>query len=384
MNLSTEQRSRYARHIILPKFGLDAQIKLLGSHVFVVGAGGIGCPLLQYLAAAGVGKISLIDYDKVDPSNLQRQVLYGTADVGSSKALLAKKRLESMNPDVRVTAYDEALTKDNALDLFRTADLVIDGTDNFSTRYLVNDACGILGKLFLSGSVYRFEGQATLFSGKEGPCYRCLFPNPPAKDAVPDCSAGGVLGVLPGTIALILATEAIKVLAGVGSTLRGRLLVFDALTMKFLEFGVNRGKDCPTCGNSKTIQKLEEIPQYCNPQKEESEMTSSNEVKIIDVHGLRKLIDESAEFELIDVREPGEYEICRIQGSKLLPLGDVPSKFDSLEIPKDKMIVMQCHHGGRSYRAGAFAVSQGYTNVYNLDGGINAWSIHIDQSVPRY
>jgi len=385
MSLSNDEVKRYSRHLIMPEVGVEGQEKLKKGSVLCIGAGGLGSPAALYLAAAGVGTIGIVDFDVVDFSNLQRQVIHGTSDVGRSKLASAKDRLLELNPHIRIETYETALSSKNALDLFKPYDVILDGTDNFPTRYLTNDACVLLGKPNAYGSIFRFEGQASVFAMKDGPCYRCLYPEPPPPGLVPSCAEGGVLGVLPGVIGTIQATEAIKLIMGIGEPLVGRFLIYDALRMKFRELKLKKDPDCPVCGTHPTVTALIDYEQFCGVAPAATEVAvnsaNSNETET-DVTELKRKIDAKEDFYLLDVREPNEFQIGRIPGSTLIPLGEVPQRVN--EIPRDKEIVVHCKMGGRSAKAAAFLRQQGYTNVKNLKGGITDWSDKIDPSVPKY
>jgi molybdopterin/thiamine biosynthesis adenylyltransferase/rhodanese-related sulfurtransferase len=377
--LRPEQYERYRRHLSLAEFGLEGQQRLLGSSVLLIGAGGLGCPLAQYLAAAGVGRIGLLDFDVVDVSNLQRQVLYGTADVGRPKVDVARERIQAQNPDVDVVTFAERLTSENALERFRDFDVVIDGTDNFPTRYLSNDACVLLGKPTVYGAILRFEGQASTFDARRGPCYRCLFPEPPPPGSVPSCAEGGVLGVLPGIVALIQATETVKLLTGVGEPLIGRFLHYDALSMRFDEFRFQKDPDCPVCGPNPTITKLIDYEGFCGvPAAPEHRL---REISAAELAALRA---RGEDFLLLDVRQPEEWRRARIEGAKLIPLGELDARLAELAEWKDRRVIAHCHHGARSARACEVLAAAGFTNLTNLVGGIDAWSLTVDPSVPRY
>jgi sulfur-carrier protein adenylyltransferase/sulfurtransferase len=385
MSLTNDEVKRYSRHLIMPEVGVGGQEKLKAGSVLCIGAGGLGSPAALYLAAAGVGRIGIVDFDVVDYSNLQRQVIHGTPDVGRSKLASAKDRLQALNPHITIDTYETALSSKNALDLFRPYDVILDGTDNFPTRYLTNDACVILGKPNAYGSIFRFEGQASVFATKGGPCYRCLYPEPPPPGLVPSCAEGGVLGVLPGVIGTIQATEAIKLITGIGEPLIGRFLIYDALRMKFRELKLKRDPDCPVCGTHPTVTELIDYEQFCGVAPAAPEVavtTSTNNATETDVIELKRKIDAKEDFFLLDVREPNEFQIGRIPGSTLIPLGEVPQRVS--EIPRDKEIVVHCKMGGRSAKAAAFLRQQGYKDVKNLKGGILDWSDKIDPSVPKY
>jgi adenylyltransferase/sulfurtransferase len=385
MALTNDEVKRYSRHLIMPEVGVEGQEKLKKGSVLCIGAGGLGSPAALYLAAAGVGTIGIVDFDVVDYSNLQRQIIHSTPDVGRSKLASAKDRLVALNPHLAVETYETALSSKNALDLFGPYDIILDGTDNFPTRYLVNDACVILGKPNAYGSIFRFEGQASVFATKDGPCYRCLYPEPPPPGLVPSCAEGGVLGVLPGVIGTIQATEAIKLITGIGEPLIGRFLIYDALRMKFRELKLKKDPDCPVCGTNPTVRELIDYEQFCGvaPTAPEVSVTASNDNETeTTVTELKKKIDAKEDFFLLDVREPNEFKIGRIPGSTLIPLGEVPQRVN--EIPRDKDIIVHCKMGGRSAKAAAFLRQQGYKNVKNLKGGILDWSDKIDPTVPKY
>jgi sulfur-carrier protein adenylyltransferase/sulfurtransferase len=385
MSLTNEEVKRYSRHLIMPEVGVDGQEKLKKGSVLCIGAGGLGSPAALYLAAAGVGTIGIVDFDVVDFSNLQRQVIHGTSDVGRSKLASAKDRLLELNPHLTIETYETALSSKNALELFKPYDVILDGTDNFPTRYLTNDACVLLGKPNAYGSIFRFEGQASVFATKDGPCYRCLYPEPPPPGLVPSCAEGGVLGVLPGVVGTIQATEAIKLIMGIGEPLIGRFLIYDALRMKFRELKLKKDPDCPVCGTHPTVTELIDYEQFCGvaPAATEVAMSASNSNETeTDVKELKRRIDAKEDFFLLDVREPNEFQIGRIPGSTLIPLGEVPQRV--AEIPRDKEIIVHCKMGGRSARAADFLRQQGYTNVKNLKGGILDWSDKIDPAVPKY
>ena len=377
-SLSKEEILRYSRHLIIPEIGMEGQLKLKQAKVLLIGAGGLGSPLALYLAAAGVGRIGLVDFDVVDFTNLQRQVIHGTSDVGRKKLDSAADRMHEINPFVRIDKHEVALSSENALDILRDYDLVVDGTDNFPTRYLVNDACVLLGKPNVYGSIFRFEGQATVFAYEGGPCYRCLYPEPPPPGLVPSCAEGGVLGILPGTIGLIQATEAVKLILGIGEPLVGRLLLYDALGMRFRELKLRRSPECPVCGDHPTVTKLIDYQQFCGVVKQEAPVDTSE----IDAVELKAKLDRHDEFVLLDVREPHEFQICRIPGSVLIPLGDLPKRVSELDASKE--IVAHCKMGGRSAKAVEFLRQSGFGKVRNMKGGITAWSEKVDPSVPKY
>jgi len=380
--LTNDEIKRYSRHLIMPEVGVEAQRKLKASKVLCIGAGGLGSPAAIYLAAAGVGTLGIVDFDTVDFSNLQRQILHGTPDVGRSKLASAKDRLNALNPNVKIETYETALSSQNALDLFAPYDVIVDGTDNFPTRYLVNDACVLLGKPNAYGSIFRFEGQASVFATKDGPCYRCLYPEPPPPGLVPSCAEGGVLGVLPGIIGVIQATETIKLIIGVGEPLIGRFMIYDALKMKFRELKLRKDPDCPVCGTHPTVTKLIDYEQFCGVVPAAPEPAAVNHATEITAVELKQRLDRGDALTIVDVREPNEYQINRIAGSVLIPLGDVPKRYTELN-PKDE-IVVQCKMGGRSAKAADFLRSVGFIRVLNLKGGILDWVDKVDPSQPKY
>ena len=379
--LGKDEILRYSRHLIIPEVGIEGQVKLKQAKVALIGAGGLGAPLGLYLAAAGVGRIGIVDFDVVDFTNLQRQVIHGTNDVGRKKLDSAADRMKDINPHIQIDKIEAALTSDNALDILKDYDIVIDGTDNFPTRYLVNDACVLLGKPNVYGSIFRFEGQATVFAYEGGPCYRCLYPEPPPPGLVPSCAEGGVLGILPGTIGLIQATEAVKLILGIGEPLVGRLLLFDALGMKFRELKLRKNPDCPICGTHRTIHKLIDYQEFCGVPKPAAQPAApaSNEIRPAEV---KAMFDRGENFQLIDVREPHEYRICRVPGAKLIPLGELPKRL--AEIDRSTPIVAMCKMGARSAKAAGILREAGYPSVLNMTGGILAWSDQVDPSVPKY
>ena len=381
--LTHEEVARYSRHLIMPEVGMEGQLKLKAARALCIGAGGV-CPVLLYLAAAGVGTLGLVDFDEVDYSNLHRQIIHGTPDVGRSKLDSAKARINALNPEVEVVTHEMALSSENALGLFADYDLVVDGTDNFPTRYLVNDACVIGGKPNVYGSIFRFEGQASVFATKDGPCYRCMFPEPPPPGLVPSCAEGGVLGILPGVVGTLQATEAIKLILGVGESLVGRFLLFDALKLRFRELKVRKDPDCPVCGEHPTVTQLIDYEQFCGiTQTATAAATSSTEdADEATVEELKTRLDRHESFLLLDVREPQEFEICRIPGSVLIPLGDLPSRLFELE-GRDDMIV-HCKSGVRSGKAVKLLREAGYSKARNLKGGILAWINRIDPTLPKY
>jgi sulfur-carrier protein adenylyltransferase/sulfurtransferase len=380
--LTNEEIKRYSRHLIMPEVGIEAQKKLKASKVLCIGAGGLGSPAAMYLAAAGVGTLGIVDFDTVDFSNLQRQILHGTPDVGRSKLASARDRLNAINPNVKIETYETALTSQNALELFAPYDVILDGTDNFPTRYLVNDACVLLGKPNAYGSIFRFEGQASVFATKNGPCYRCLYPEPPPPGLVPSCAEGGVLGVLPGIIGVIQATETIKLIIGVGEPLIGRFLIYDALKMKFRELKLRKDPDCPVCGTHPTVTKLIDYEHFCGIVPAAAEPLVVNNATEISSVELKQRLDRGDTLKIVDVREPNEYQINRIEGSQLIPLGDIPQRYQ--ELNKNDEIVVQCKMGGRSAKAADFLRSVGFTKVLNLKGGILDWIDKVDPSQPKY
>ncbi len=384
--LSKEEVRRYSRHLIMPEVAMAGQRKLKAASVLMIGAGGLGSPLGLYLAAAGVGRLGIVDFDVVDDTNLQRQILHGTADVGRPKLDSARDRLNDLNPNVRIDTYETALTSENALELFKEYDIVVDGTDNFPTRYLVNDACVLLDKPNVYGSIFRFEGQASVFHAADGPCYRCLYPEPPPPGLVPSCAEGGVLGILPGIIGVIQATETVKLILGVGDSLVGRLLLFDALKMSFRELKLRKDPACPICGPNRTIHALIDYQQFCGiTPKEHGASAAGEELAdewVISAPALKARMDGGRPFVLVDVREPHEYEINRIPGSRLLPLGQLAERMHELSSADD--IVLHCKAGLRSAQALAILRQAGFTRLKNLTGGIDAWATEVDPTMPRY
>jgi adenylyltransferase/sulfurtransferase len=379
--LSRDELLRYGRHLILPEVGLEGQRRLKGSSALIVGAGGLGSPLALYLAAAGVGRIGLVDFDRVDASNLQRQILYGAASVGRPKLEAARERLADLNPGVRVDLHEARLSSANALDILRDYDVVADGTDNFPTRYLVNDACALLGKPNVYGSIFRFEGQASVFDARVGPCYRCLYPDPPPPGLVPSCAEGGVLGVLPGVIGALQGVETLKLLLGVGEPLVGRLVLFDALAMTFRELALRKDPDCPLCGRERTLHGLVDYEAFCGLVPVEAAGAEARRWEI-SARELKERLALGEDAVLIDVREPHEWEIARLPGATLIPLRTLPARV--AEIDASREIVLYCHHGQRSMRALEFLRDSGIPKLRNLIGGIDAWSRDVDPEVPRY
>jgi molybdopterin/thiamine biosynthesis adenylyltransferase/rhodanese-related sulfurtransferase len=379
-DLSRDELSRYARHIIIPDVGVEGQKRLKSARVLLIGAGGLGSPLALYLAAAGVGHIGLVDFDVVDVTNLQRQILHGTRDIGRSKIASARERIADVNPFVELTTYETALTSQNALGIIEKYDLVVDGTDNFPTRYLVNDACVMLGKPNVYGSVFRFEGQASVFSTGDGPCYRCLFPEPPPPGLVPSCAEGGVLGVLPGLIGMIQATEALKLILGIGEPLVSRLLLVDALGAQFRTVKVRKNPACPACGTHE-IRELIDYDEFCGVKTEDrGPQTEDAMPEITPVELAERL--RAGDVDLIDVREPHEWDIARIPGARLIPMGEFPEA--SSELDRDRDIVVHCRSGVRSGKVVRQLQAAGFMRVWNLAGGILRWSDDVDQNVPKY
>src|SRR5271157_5508481 len=382
VQLSKDEILRYSRHLIMPEVGMEGQLKLKKAKVLCVGAGGLGSPLALYLAAAGVGRLGIVDFDVVDFTNLQRQVIHSTADVGKSKLASAKESIRGLNPNVEVVTYETHLTSENALDLLTDFDIIVDGTDNFPTRYLVNDACVLLGKPNVYGSIFRFEGQVSVFYAREGPCYRCLYPEPPPPGLVPSCAEGGVLGVLPGIVGCIQAMEAIKLIIGQGQPLIGRLLVFDALSIRFRELKLRKNPECPVCGEHPTITKLIDYQQFCGIPQHEAKPVAGVAEGEIDPVEVKAKIDRGDRFVLIDVREPHEYQICNIPFAKLIPLGELPKRVNELNSADE--IVAHCKSGMRSAKAVEFLKQAGFKKVRNMKGGILAWSDKVDPKVPKY
>lgn len=382
MELSNDEIKRYSRHLILPEVGLEGQKKICSTSVLCIGAGGLGSPIAMYLAAAGIGKLGLVDFDVVDFSNLQRQILHGTRDVGTPKGESARETLQQINPGVEIELHNVALTSDNAMDIIAPYDIVVDGTDNFPTRYLTNDACVLLKKPNVYGSIFRFEGQASVFAPElGGPCYRCLYPEPPPPGMVPSCAEGGVLGVLPGIIGCIQATEIIKLALGQGSPLTGRLLLYSALDMSFRELKLRRDPKCPVCGDHPTVTELIDYQQFCGvPEESEAEDTSADEVT---VEAMKKALDDpSLNIKVVDVREPDEYEIAHIEGVPQVPLSALPQRFTELD--PNQTYYLHCKSGVRSMKALKFLREQGFKYVKSVKGGILAWSEEIDPDVAQY
>jgi sulfur-carrier protein adenylyltransferase/sulfurtransferase len=380
VELSNEEIARYSRHLIMPEVALDGQKKLKQARVLTIGAGGLGAPLAMYLAAAGVGTLGIVDFDVVDESNLQRQIIHGTSDIGRPKMESARDRINDINPNVHVEAYEEALSSENALEIFKDFDVIVDGTDNFPTRYLVNDACVLMGKPNVYGSIFRFEGQASVFWAKEGPCYRCLYPEPPPPGLVPSCAEGGVLGILPGAIGTIQATETVKLILGIGEPLVGRLLLYDALGMSFREMKLRKDPNCPVCGENPSVTELIDYQEFCGIPQANAQATA-DEVPEITVQELKKRLDNGENLSVLDVREPHEYEVANI-GARLIPLNELPERL--AELDRDVPLAVHCKTGGRSARAVKLLQETGFQNAFNVEGGITAWSEEIDPSVPKY
>src|SRR2546425_831930 len=378
--LSKEEILRYSRHLIMPEVGMDGQLKLKNAKVLLIGTGGLGAPLGLYLAAAGVGRLGLVDFDVVDFTNLQPQVTFGTSDRGQPKSEAPRVRPSYLNSDIQIESFETQLTSANALELFKDFDIIVDGTDNFPTRYLVNDACILLGKPNVYGSIFRFEGQVTVFGMPDGPCSRCLYPEPPPPGLVPSCAEGGVLGVLPGIIGSIQAMETIKLIIGRGDSLAGRLLLFDALGMKFRELKLRKNPDCPVCGKNPTITKLIDYYEFCGVRGEEAP-ASNVQVPEITPRELKQRLDRGDDLFVLDVREPHEYQICNLNG-QLIPLGDLPNRVNELDTSKE--IVAHCRSGVRSAKSVNFLRQAGFKKVHNLAGGILAWADRVDPKMPKY
>ena len=377
--LNNDEILRYSRHLIMPEVGMEGQQKLKAARVLCIGAGGLGSPLTLYLGAAGVGTLGIVDFDVVDYTNLQRQIIHSSADVGRKKLESAGEKLKAINPFLNIRTFETKLTSENALKIFADFDIIADGTDNFPTRYLVNDACVLAGKPNVYGSIFRFEGQASVFATEEGPCYRCLYPEPPPPGLVPSCAEGGVLGILPGLVGVIQATEVIKLILGKGDPLIGRLLLVDALGMKFRELKLRKNPDCPVCGTHPTIAKLIDYNEFCGVRGEETPVTTN--VPEMQVEELKKKLDAGEEIFVLDVREPHEYQICNI-GGYLIPLGDLPKRVHELDSSRE--IVAHCRSGVRSGKAVAFLRQAGFKKVHNLAGGILAWADRVDPKMPKY
>jgi len=381
--LTNDEILRYSRHLIMPEVGMEGQQKLKAARVLCIGAGGLGSPLALYLGAAGVGTLGIVDFDVVDYTNLQRQIIHTTADVGRKKLDSAAEKLKAINPFLNIRKFETRLSSDNALELFRDFDIIADGTDNFPTRYLVNDACVLTGKPNVYGSIFRFEGQASVFATKDGPCYRCLYSDPPPPGLVPSCAEGGVLGILPGLVGVIQATEVIKLILGKGEPLIGRLLLIDALGMKFRELKLRKNPDCPACGTHRTITKLIDYNEFCGIRGEERSQEKPVEASVpeIQVEELKRRLDAGEDLFVLDVREPHEYQICNIHGH-LIPLGDLPKRVHELDSSRE--IVAHCRSGVRSAKAVTFLQQAGFKKVHNLAGGILAWADRVDPTMPKY
>jgi len=377
--LNNDEVLRYSRHLIMPEVGMEGQLKLKAARVLCIGAGGLGSPLAFYLGAAGIGTLGMVDFDVVDYTNLQRQIIHSTADVGRKKLDSAADKLKAINPFLDIKKFDTRLTSDNALEIFRDFDIVADGTDNFATRYLVNDACVLSGKPNVYASIFRFEGQASVFGMESGPCYRCLYPEPPPPGLVPSCAEGGVLGILPGLLGLIQATEVIKLILGQGDPLIGRLLLVDALAMKFRELKLRKNPDCPVCGTHPTVTKLIDYNEFCGIRGEEKPVEASTSE--MQVEELKQRLDRGDDLFILDVREPHEYQICNLNGY-LIPLGDLPKRVNELDSSRE--IVAHCRSGARSAKAVDFLRQAGFKKVHNLAGGILAWADRVDPKVPKY
>ena len=383
IDFSNDEIARYSRHLIMPEVTLEGQKRIKAASVLCIGSGGLGSPIALYLAAAGIGRLGLVDYDVVDFSNLQRQILHGTDDVGRKKLNSAKDRIKAVNPNVKVELHDMLFRSENALPLVQDYDIIIDGTDNFPTRYLSNDACVLSRKPNVYGSIFRFDGQCTVFAPHlGGPCYRCMFPEPPPPGMVPSCAEGGVLGVLPGIIGVLQAIEAIKLIIGIGDPLIGRLVNFDALKLRFREFKIRKDPNCPICGDHPTIHELIDYDQFCGIPQADAEAAKELDVPTITATELKTKIDRKDKFVLVDVREPYEYDICNISGSRLIPLGELPARLSELDSADE--IVLHCKVGGRSAKALKILQDAGFRKLSNLQGGIQAWSEKVDPSVPRY
>lgn len=380
--LSREEIQRYSRHLIMPEVGVQGQRKLKGASVLIIGSGGLGSPLGLYLASAGVGRLGLVDFDVVDFTNLQRQVLYTQADVGKPKLQAARARLSAINPHITIATHEARLSSENAMEILRGYDIIVDGTDNFPTRYLVNDACVLLKKPNVYGSIFRFEGQASVFDAERGPCYRCLYPQPPPPGLVPSCAEGGVLGILPGIIGTIQATETIKLILGNGTPLIGRLLLFNALKMRFRELTLRKNPTCPVCGPHPTVRELIDYEAFCGLGRGEAAPSEATDSWETTPQELKELMASGAPFRLIDVREPNEHEICSIPGAQLIPLSDFVNRIGELD--SAETIVLHCHHGVRSMKALEMLRSAGFRKIKSLKGGIDAWAEEIDPTTPRY
>ena len=380
--LTVDEVRRYSRHLIIPDVGMSGQKRLKNAKVLCVGAGGLGSPALMYLAAAGVGTLGVIDFDVVDESNLQRQIIHGQSDIGRSKTQSARDTVREINPFTNVIVHEERLSSDNAMSIFEPYDLIVDGTDNFATRYLVNDACVLLGKPYVWGSIYRFDGQASVFWADHGPCYRCLYPEPPPPGMVPSCAEGGVLGVLCASIGSIQVNEAIKVLTGIGEPLLGRLMLYDALEMTYRSVKVNKDPECPVCGKNPTVTELIDYEEFCGTVSEEAQKAAAGST--ITATELKEMLDTGDELFLIDVREPNEYEIVSIPGARLIPKGEFLSGAALESLPQDKRIVLHCKSGARSAECLAVVKNAGFADAVHVGGGVLAWINQVDPSLPAY
>ena len=381
-NLTRDQILRYSRHLIMPEVGIEGQQKLKDAGILLIGAGGLGSPLGLYLAAAGIGRLGIVDFDTVDFTNLQRQIIHRTEDVGRLKVESAKERINAVNPDVQVTAYNTKISRDNILEIIAPYDVVIDGTDNFPTRYLVNDACIFRKKPNVYGSIFRFDGQATVFYPFKGPCYRCLYPEPPPPGMVPSCAEGGVLGVLPGIIGVIQATEAIKLILGQGEPLIGRLLLYNALKMEFREVALKRDPDCPVCGEHPTVTALIDYEDFCGLGRGGEAAEAASSEHDLGPAEVKRLLEQDNKIVLLDVREPHEYDIVHIEGSKLIPLSELHLRANELDTADT--VVTYCHHGQRSLQAIKTLERFGFKKLKHLRGGIDAWACEVDQEMARY
>jgi sulfur-carrier protein adenylyltransferase/sulfurtransferase len=380
--LTVDEVRRYSRHLIIPDVGMTGQKRLKNAKVLCVGAGGLGSPALLYLAAAGVGTLGIIDFDVVDESNLQRQIIHGQSDVGRPKAESARDSIREINPNVTVIVHEERLDSDNAMQIFAPYDLIVDGTDNFATRYLVNDACVLLGKPYVWGSIYRFDGQASVFWAEHGPCYRCLYPEPPPPGMVPSCAEGGVLGVLCGSIGSIQVTEAIKVITGIGEPLVGRLMIYDALEMTYRSVNVRKDPECPVCGKNPTVTELIDYEEFCGTVSEEAQLAAAGST--ITAQQLKDMQDADDNIFLVDVREPNEYEIVSIPGATLIPKGEFLSGAALERLPQDKRVVLHCKSGARSAECLAIVKDAGFSDAVHVGGGVLSWIATVDPSLPSY
>ncbi len=379
--LNNEQINRYSRHLLLPEVGIEGQKRICSASVLCIGAGGLGAPLALYLAAAGIGRLGILDFDVVDRSNLQRQIIHGEEWLGKPKTESARARLRSINPDVEVVLHDTRLTSKNAMEIVKDYAVVVDGTDNFPTRYLVNDVCVLLGIPNVYGSIFRFEGQASVFDATKGPCYRCLYPEPPPPGEVPSCAEGGVLGILPGIIGTIQATETLKILLGKGRTLIGRLLTFNAMDMSFRELRLQKSPDCPICGENPTIKGLVDYEEFCGISRGEETISQKAEIEIT-VKEANELLKRKSAIQFIDVREPKEFEICHIEGATLIPLDELKGSLNRFDLTDE--IITYCHHGMRSIKAARFLREMGFSKTKSMKGGVDAWAREIDKKLPRY